>query len=337
MCVIIISEKFPSQEILQAAAETNSDGIGIAWREGDQVFWDKGIDLDELQYYKFWTQGPWVFHFRLRTHGSISAALCHPFSIDRRASTDRFGSAEAVLFHNGIYGEALKMMDSFKQHKPGGDWSDTRAMAWLASLPKNKEAIFEFFEKSRQKLVYFTGEELKTFGGGWSEYEGHILSNRHFLWRAGVYDEYYEHYGYGMGPRTGGALHYPGKPVNSISNFKVATKDQLASYHEAWCREVCFCGKDDDEYFEAAAHKEELGLEEEWDIFTHEAPDDHYLRVVECLYTMGIKDEDICEEKLTPKQINDIRNLLYEDEELEREDEEEQSQYLADYMIEGCT
>lgn len=340
MCLIIISEeKFPSQELFEAANEANDDGIGIAWREGNEVLWDKGIDLDELKYYQFWTKPPWVFHFRVRTHGPIGSALCHPFSIDKRASTDQFGKAEAVLFHNGVYTEALKMMDSFKQQKPKGVWSDTRAMAWLASLPRSKEAVFEFFENSRQKLVYFSGSELKVFGGGWSQYEGHTVSNRLFLWRTGEWDDQcYEYRGYGIGPKSnigsGSTMYYPGKKESNIPDIITSHhKTKLEKYHDTWCRDgVCFCGKDD------PPPTEDLGLEEEWDIFTHEAPEDHYNRVVECLREMGIEDQDICEEKLTSQQKNSIRNLIYEDEDLEDEIDENinQNQYLIDYMTEGC-
>ena len=339
MCVIIISEKtFPSLEMLEAANTTNDDGIGIAWREGSKVYWDKGIDFDELKYYQYWAPAPWVFHFRLRTHGSIGTELCHPFSVDKRASVDQFGSADAVLFHNGIYNHALDAMKAIKQRRPGGDWSDTRAMAWLAGLTQSKDSRFEFFKKSQQKLVYFSGEELVTFGSGWTTYEGHLVSNRMFLWRVGEYDDdAYQYYGWGRGATT------PTRstPMSNLTTglSKEIGDKRLLAYHEAWCRETCFCGINDgiwDETSDLFKTEECMSFDEEWRTFVEETDEDHYQRVVESLAQMGITDEDMIESRLSEKQIQEIRNLIYEEEDLMDESAHYQSE-LESYMIEGCS
>ena len=54
-----------------------------------------------------------VIHFRWASVGGVDADLCHPFPVTRKAETDLFGTAEAVLFHNGTWGaydEALRRL-----------------------------------------------------------------------------------------------------------------------------------------------------------------------------------------------------------------------------------
>lgn len=187
MCLLIIAEEqFPDYSLLQEAQLDNPSGIGIAYRWGGKVFYEKGITLERLMEFKTF-KPPFLIHFRLATVGAASPALCHPFPLDRSVFHDRTkGSADSVLAHNGHWGdytENAKLLDINLK----ANWSDTKVMAvitkrigpdWLAKYPSQKVAIMN-------------EEKIWRIGDGWVQKpDGLWLS--HEMWgNLGMYG-YYE-------------------------------------------------------------------------------------------------------------------------------------------------
>lgn len=145
MCVIFACfEKWPSWRLLEQGAERNPDGLGVTWWNPDEkkVHWVKGLksDVDELKrvmkdikYY------PAAIHFRIASVGGVRKDLTHPFLLDQTAPLALEGSTTgSVLMHNGHWNAWDNTIRDFcLRHKvpmPAGAWSDSRALAFIASF-----------------------------------------------------------------------------------------------------------------------------------------------------------------------------------------------------------
>ena len=194
ICVICIAEKTrPSPAQVEAMYEQNKDGVGIAWREKNQVKWVKGLlSLEEAQTLCSETPLPYVVHFRIQTVGGKRAALCHPFPVEQDVPLDLNGTTNGyVLFHNGHWSDWRKCtLESLfgaksKIELPKGKWSDSRAMAFAAALFGVN--ILDFID---EKSVAFGPKTLGAqscfiSGSGWQDKNGLWFSNLN--WEGRVY------------------------------------------------------------------------------------------------------------------------------------------------------
>jgi len=184
---MICDEKRPTPEIVEKAWNHNDHGGGVAWRENNKagkpiVRWEKGLDLKEMQDYCKNLPLPFIAHFRIASVGGRLEDLCHPFEIGANASVKLSGeTGRGVLFHNGTWGQWRSFSLEFATKRPGitipvGAWSDTRAMAWIASYIG--DGVLEFIN---EKTVVYGPKHLQIFGDGWEEVEGITMSNKFFL------------------------------------------------------------------------------------------------------------------------------------------------------------
>jgi predicted glutamine amidotransferase len=101
---------------------------------------------------------PFLLHFRIATAGGVSKELTHPFPIEPTASLALEGECESVLMHNGHFSEWQKVLlnNISPTYKfPEGDWSDSRAMAFIASI--HGEHVLKLFEEKITVLSAKTG------------------------------------------------------------------------------------------------------------------------------------------------------------------------------------
>lgn len=102
MCVIISNDtenKIP-KENLDRARKANPDGCGVAFVREGRVYVGKATStagIDSLV--KNYNLPGAIFHFRIKTHGSVKVENCHPFTI---FSKDAGAPFDLVMFHNGI-------------------------------------------------------------------------------------------------------------------------------------------------------------------------------------------------------------------------------------------
>lgn len=169
-----------TEEMVDLGFETNGDGAGIAWRDGAVVRWEKGLSLARIQELAAVTPLPYIAHFRIQTVGGKRPELTHPFPIDKTAPLHLKGSTKgAVLFHNGHWTDWKKMIleASIKTgvKLPAGKWSDSRAMAWLASV--YGVGILEFI--GDDKSVALSPTDID-FQGLWVQVGDYWCSNRHW-------------------------------------------------------------------------------------------------------------------------------------------------------------
>lgn len=185
MCVImVIGNTRPSDEMVKRAFEHNKDGAGIAWREKDEVVWKKGImQIDEIMALIKKVPTPAIAHFRVASVGGVRKSLTHPFLINKSAKLQLEGrTKEDLLFHNGHWtpwdDKALDAAIAANVPIPEGEWSDTRAIAWLVSIYG-----IGFMELlTQQKGVIFGPNKLKVFTGrdGWDKINDVWCSNDYF-------------------------------------------------------------------------------------------------------------------------------------------------------------
>lgn len=164
MCVIISMIKtVPSLKTFKKCEEANGDGGGISWIDGDMVKWKKGIKAEEVYEIAKKAGGNCVAHFRIGTIGGKDFGLCHPFPITNDCPTSLEGTAKRVLFHNGHWHKwddvCMEMVLFKNAYFPGGDWSDSRAMAWLISHCNSS-----FLKFLGQKVVIHSAKNQLYFG-----------------------------------------------------------------------------------------------------------------------------------------------------------------------------
>lgn len=128
------------------------------------VWWKKGLKDDE-EVKKFIKDQnltfPLVIHFRTASIGGVLPELTHPFPTSGNAPLWLSGYAPEVLFHNGTISQwddlvlnvGLKSTEKF----PTGEWSDSRALAWLVQLKGS--GILDFVIKQSRVLTFFAEPE----------------------------------------------------------------------------------------------------------------------------------------------------------------------------------
>ncbi len=194
MCVIFyVNKTRPTDEMITRAWDHNRDGGGIAWREGREVVWKKGFTkLEDFREIINKTPIPFIAHFRVASIGGIKESLTHPFPIGAKASLALQGRTQGgVLFHNGHWNmwheKALDAAIHSNTPVPrGGDWSDTRAMAFLVSI--YGPGLIDLLPQ--QKGIIMTPDDYYIFtGGGWDRINDVWCSNDNF-WRGRKYTHY---------------------------------------------------------------------------------------------------------------------------------------------------
>lgn len=179
MCVIFIADKErPTGEMVEKAYSRNPKGAGIAWRENGFVKWRKGLTLEEIQPLIEAAPFPFIAHFRVDTCGGDSKEMTHPFAVDVNSPLFLSGRTKGyMMFHNGHWGPWKdRLLDTvIKSGKPlpGGRWTDSRAMAFVAAV--YGVGALELID---EKSVALSPTDLQVYGNGWSRVNGVVCSNK---------------------------------------------------------------------------------------------------------------------------------------------------------------
>lgn len=189
MCVIMSGTVKPPLDWIAKAAKANPDGIGAAWIKGGMVEFEKDITVLQAQEIIQAIEGPYLLHFRMASIGGIQPELCHPFPVTAGVDTKLAGRTNKVLVHNGHWNDWNEWCFKLLAARPGlemprGEWSDTRAMAWLAH--HCGEAVLDLIPDTN-KVVTLTAGGLDYHGRGWVEKDGVWLSNDYFFDTGRVY------------------------------------------------------------------------------------------------------------------------------------------------------
>lgn len=143
MCVIVTSEagSMPTVTQLAQMSDANPDGAGIAWHDGTTLHRYRNTDNHQtlahiLDHWEFYTQVPFLLHFRLATHGQVCAENTHPFRFRKDGRT-------GFIAHNGVA----------RAHTHGRFESDSRnaILAWqtgLADLSDGTQGQFALIDQN---------------------------------------------------------------------------------------------------------------------------------------------------------------------------------------------
>lgn len=187
MCIIFASfnnmaSAIPTLDELKQAEALNRHGGGMAWLDGDRVRFERNISADRA--YAILASlpvfVPFIIHFRIASQGSIMPSLCHPFSLDAGANNDALnGEATAVLAHNGTIDRdhwLPMLLRSDLAILPGGDWSDTRALAYTIAASGNRNVLDLFASFNRFVVLDASGLDLR---GSWIKLRDGIYTSCH--------------------------------------------------------------------------------------------------------------------------------------------------------------
>jgi hypothetical protein len=197
MCVFFVCEsKWPTEDELVAAGESNSDGAGIAWinHETKKVEWIKGLkDGHEVQ--KILETGiikhyPAIIHFRIASIGGVLPELTHPFPLTPQVPLELKGIANAVLFHNGTWNSwNASLMPALAAQNgkwPAGPWSDTRALAWFAARGGSNaiDLVYDNTSLKGDRIAILSGDGKVYTRGHFDKKDGFLASNSSYEYRA---------------------------------------------------------------------------------------------------------------------------------------------------------
>jgi hypothetical protein len=187
MCVIAVSAlSRPTVSEVDKMWSANPHGGGVAWREGGKVKWVKGIKSpDEMFNFAERLPQPYVLHFRVPSVGGPHPLLTHPFPVSEDSWLALEGETDgAVMFHNGtfhgwkdkVWEVCMSIVETGQDAKmPGGRWSDSRAMAWIAGICGT--GILSTFN---EKIVVLTPTDYDAYGNWDAIGEGLWVSNVHW-------------------------------------------------------------------------------------------------------------------------------------------------------------
>lgn len=112
MCIIAYKPagaKFPTKKQYQTMFKRNPDGCGFMFADGNNVIIKKGFMTysefrNALAPYSKMTDKPFIFHFRIATHGGINEAMTQPFPLTNKNKRLRSLdiTAPVGIAHNGI-------------------------------------------------------------------------------------------------------------------------------------------------------------------------------------------------------------------------------------------
>ena len=190
MCLIVAPGVTPGirleREVFDYVYTRNNDGFGAMWTEDGRVNHFKTIGLSrEAEWEKYNEQldafPDTIFHFRMRTHGRVSEALCHPFRILHK---NRHG-VDLFMMHNGVlssFGSNLKAGQS--------DTTNFKDKILVPLLTRNPDAlddeevmagINKLTSGSRLIFLNSEGKVWRTSPGSWNDRYDLCLSNTYML------------------------------------------------------------------------------------------------------------------------------------------------------------
>ncbi len=182
MCVILVCppQVRPDPEVLQACHLANPHGAGVGWRQDGAVHWRKNLGAEEVAELIAGLEGEIVLHFRWASVGGVDPHLCHPFPVDRTASTKLEGRAARVLFHNGTWAghkSALEFIEKKQGRTIARPISDTRVIALLIDHLKDHSTLRHI----GGRFVLYSAKRTKLYGE-WRTWRGMRASNLGFVY-----------------------------------------------------------------------------------------------------------------------------------------------------------
>lgn len=172
MCIIVHRPKeatFPSLETLHRCWETNADGAGLMYANGNRLFVVKGFMTFEsfMDAVKTIPDGvPATLHFRIGTHGGKTAENTHPWIV-----VEKEGVPKVAMVHNGMihgygdreYSDSRDFAETLAPFGIHGPWNDSLKRLIDGVIGSNK---LVFMRSDGETIIYNETLGIKD-GGCW--------------------------------------------------------------------------------------------------------------------------------------------------------------------------
>ena len=195
MCIIVAKRKgieLPTKEILKNCFNYNSDGAGIMFNDGNQVFIEKGFmdfnnfysRLEALDKEFNLVNSDLALHFRISTSGNVDQGNCHPYPISTETSQLRNLSlvTDIGMAHNGVIRKHIPEVRSilndtqtFIKNFVHNMYSSNKEFLTVGANIKALE------EEAGSKLCFITKDNMYIIGKFIEETNGILYSNDTYL------------------------------------------------------------------------------------------------------------------------------------------------------------
>ena len=195
MCIIVAKRKgleLPTKEILRNCFNYNSDGAGIMFNDGKQVFIEKGFmdfnsfysRLEALDKEFNLVNSDLALHFRISTSGNVDQGNCHPYPISTETSQLRNLSlvTDIGMAHNGVIRKhipetrsILNDTQTFIKNFVYNMYSSNKEFLTVGANIKALE------EEAGSKLCFITKDNMYIIGKFIEETNGILYSNDTYL------------------------------------------------------------------------------------------------------------------------------------------------------------
>ena len=170
------------KNIVKYCFKGNSDGAGMMYRWGKQVYTYKGYmtvepfikAIEGLFEENDMVSVPFAIHFRVKTHGDLSQSMCHPFPLseDKNDLKSLTSQTDCALMHNGI----------FSDFKEEDGCSDSAMFAQTLGGFKTRQIELKGMQRmlnasiGYSRVLIFTPSTIQKYGD-WNEEEKWFFSN----------------------------------------------------------------------------------------------------------------------------------------------------------------
>lgn len=191
MCIIVAKKKgleLPKKEILKSCFDYNSDGAGIMFNDGKQVFIEKGF-MDFNSFYSRLMEidkevnlvnNDLALHFRISTSGNIDQGNCHPYPISTETEQLRTlkMTTDIGMVHNGIIQkhipEAKSILNDTQTFIKNFVYGMYKANNNFLALEANIKALGD---EAGSKLCFIDKDNMYIIGNFIEEIDGIFYSN----------------------------------------------------------------------------------------------------------------------------------------------------------------
>lgn len=270
MCIIALQTKGAHLEddTIRTMFSGNPDGAGIMYAKDGRVHWEKGFfKVEDLL--AAWHKLPKgivaAMHCRIKTHGAVSAKLCHPFPLAPNKSLYKSsGDSACMLMHNGI----MSFVEKDVHYDKSKD-SDSSAYAKMlfdrfgsARLP-NAFELEEIRDETEDtnRILLMNGDGSYVTSGEWEYKDGILYSNSHWKdwwgssWRSNS-NWYAKYYGNNRESKKEGDSYTHGKILGGWDDDDDYYDTYYSRYGSYWDKD------DEDEKKAGAVSTEVLSADE---------------------------------------------------------------------------
>ena len=195
MCIIVAKKKgleLPTKEILKNCFNYNSDGAGIMFNDGKQVFIEKGFmdfnsfysRLEALDKEFNLVNSDLALHFRISTSGNVDQGNCHPYPISTETSQLRNLSlvTDIGMAHNGVIRkhipETRSILNDTQTFIKNFVYNMYSSNKEFLTVDANIKALEE---EAGSKLCFITKDNMYIIGKFIEETNGILYSNDTYL------------------------------------------------------------------------------------------------------------------------------------------------------------